>query len=324
MSELRLDPTTRAWVIVAPERAERPRPVPAGGKGGCPLCPGNEWQSPPELFRVDAPDGRWALRVVPNKYPLLVPGGDLARSGRTGFAAMSGVGHHEVVVESADHQWDMTTARDGEVPTVLAAWRARHRALQDAGAKLIVVFRNHGTAAGTSLTHPHSQVVATPVVPATVRHAFDVARRHSDDTGRCLYVDIVRRESAHGTRVVHQTERFVALVPFAAAVPYETWVMPRTHRASFARVSDEELDDLAGVLAKVLSALREALDDPPYNLVVHSAPPEDERAAYYLWHLRIVPRLATPAGFELATGISVNSLPPEQAAARLRAVLDGE
>lgn len=325
MTELRLDPTVRNWVIVAPERGSRPdafrgrRREDTTAGASCPFCPGREAETPPEMFRLPDEGGGWRLRVIPNKFAAL--SGDGSREhviDPLGFISMPGRGQHEVVVESPQHGWDLAMADEREVLDVLATYRARHRALRDAAAAVVVIFRNHGPGAGTSLPHPHSQIVAPPVVPLLVRHRFDVAMQHHDDTGRCLYVEILDRELADGRRIVAQNDGFVAFQPFASAAPFETWLMPRTHRASFADADDDELARLASLLRDVLRGLRDLLDDPDYNYVIQSAPPGDEDRPYFLWHLQIVPRLSTPAGFELGSGISINPSSPEASAAALR------
>ena len=262
--------------------------------------------------------------MVPNKFPALTPEAGREREQRDGFLAMPGRGHHEVIIESPRHDWDLATATHPEVRAVLAAYRARYRALRAAGdSALIVVFRNHGPGSGTSLEHPHSQVLAAPVVPLQVRRRLDVARQHFDDLGTCLYAEVIDGELGDGRRVLTAGERVVAFQPFAAAVPFETWILPRSHQPSFGQAGDGLLDELAGVLRSVLQGLRVALEDPPYNLVIHSAPPGDEGRQYFIWHLQIVPRLATPAGFELGTGIPINPSLPEDTAATLRASIKG-
>jgi UDPglucose--hexose-1-phosphate uridylyltransferase len=326
VSELRQDPTTLGWVLVAPERSRRPEDHPAtgprgrAGPDGCPLCPGHESETPPEVWRLDSEDGGWRVRIVPNRFPLL------ARDGRhaavtDGFRAMDGRGWHEVVVESAEHSWDMALGTQDEVCHVLDAYRVRYRALRQRGAELVVVFRNHGAASGTSLDHPHSQVVGAPVVPRLVRSRIDVARQRHDDAGACLYLEVLERELRAESRVVLAGNQLVAFQPFAPSASYETWIMPRFHQPSFGDASPGVLDELAGVLHSVLGALRAALDDPAYNLVVHSVPAGEEHLRYFVWHVQITPRLGTPAGFELATGIPVVPVPPEESAARLRSLL---
>lgn len=329
-SELRQDPATRNWVVVAPERTRRPDSFGRPGRRepdepGCPFCPGREAETPDEVWRLNAADGTWRVRVVPNKFPVLAGSGSRQRHiSPEGFVSMAGVGRHEVVIESREHGDDLARVSDAKVRRVLEAYRVRYRALREDGAAVIVIFRNHGPGAGTSLAHPHSQIVATPVVPIEIRHRFDVAMHHYDDLGTCLYVDIVDRELHDGRRIVLLTERFVAFQPFASASPFETWVMPRFHQTSFGDVGDAALDELAPVLRSVLGGVRRALDDPDYNYVIYSAPPGDEDREYFVWHVRIVPRLLTPAGFELGSGMLVNPSLPEETAAVLRRSIDEE
>lgn len=231
---------------------------------------------------------------------------------------MPGYGAHEVVIEGPRHTGDLATVDLDLVRDVLDAYRTRYRVLRSAGAAVILVFRNHGPSAGTSLAHPHSQIVAAPVVPYQIRHRFEVAMQYFDDLGACLYRDILSRELADGRRIVFENDTFVAFQPFAAGVPFETWIMPRYHQASFGEISDEILDALAPALQTVLHGLRVALNDPDYNYVINSAPPGEENHEYFVWHLRIVPRLATPAGFELGSGMRINPSSPELTAATLR------
>jgi UDPglucose--hexose-1-phosphate uridylyltransferase len=322
-TELRQDLATRNWVVIAPERGRRPRAFrgPRGRQsehGDCPFCPGREADTPEELWRIPA-GGPWQVRVVPNKFPVLAGDGSARRRvSPEGFVAMPGAGRHEVVVEMPEHDGDLARADQAAVRRVLEAYRARYRALRASGAAVILIFRNHGPGAGTSLAHPHSQIVAAPVVPVGIRQRFEVAMRHYDDLGTCLYVDILERELRDGRRIVLETPRFVAFQPFASASPFETWIMPRFHQPSFGQAADDVLDDLAPVLRAVLGGLHRELGDPDYNYVLQSAPPVDEDLAYFVWHLRIVPRITTPAGFELGSGMPVNPSSPEETAAALR------
>jgi UDPglucose--hexose-1-phosphate uridylyltransferase len=323
MSELRQDPTTHNWVIIAPERARRPHgDTDVWEQGRCPFCPGNEVMTPPELWRLPDPAGGWRVRVIPNKFPMLVPtAGSEPRSPHVA-GALDGYGHHEVIIESPRHDWDIATSEVGAVRDILHAYRARHRALRDApGVAVVVAFRNHGAGSGTSLVHPHSQVVGLPVVPPLVRQRWEVSRQHFADVGRCLTVDLVERELAAGRRLVYQAGPLVAFQPFAATAPFETWVTLRFQQASFGDADDGILTELATLLRAVLGGLRRVLDDPPYHLVVHSAPPVAEERLHLNWQLQIVPHTTTPGGFELGSGVPVNPTRPEDTAATLRAAI---
>jgi UDPglucose--hexose-1-phosphate uridylyltransferase len=327
VSELRQDPLTRDWLVIAPERALRAgRVVPQTSPGDhslpihdCPFCPGNERRTPAEVWRLTGLTGDWLVRVVPNLYTVLGESGPAQRVHTPeGFVSMPGVGRHEVVIESRDHALDLARADRQQVRAVLEAYRARYRALRTETGGVIVIFRNHGVSAGSSQQHPHSQIIATPVVPVQIRHRFEVAIQHYDDTGQSLYMDDLDAELRDGRRIVHESPRFVAFQPFAASAPYETWLMPREELASFGDIQDADLDDLAVALRGTLAGLRAVLNDPDYNLIVQSAPCGDEGRLYFVWHIRIVPHVATTAGFELGTGMQVNPSVPEQTAPLLR------
>lgn len=329
MSIIRQDPTTREWVIIAAERKKRPhdhhQPIPVRPQptetGSCPFCPGHEASTPDEVFRLPDSGGTgWAVRVTSNKFPALGDRGGLERR-EPGplFREMDGVGTHEVIVETPVHDRILPLMTDHEVADVLIAYQVRYRSLrEDPRLKYIIIFKNHGEGAGTSLAHPHSQLVATPVPPMLLRRKYEVAIAHYDDTGRCLYCDIAEEERKAKSRVVLETDRFLVFHPFASRVPFETWIMPKRRQASFGQVQEEDLHELASVLRRTLRALYERLGDPDFNYIVHSAPIEDENKEYYLWHVQILPRLTTIAGFELGSGIYVSTMLPEQSAAVIR------
>jgi len=331
MSVVRQDPTTREWVIVAPNRARRPHtpraeaPALPASDAACPFCPGNEASTPPGLLRLPGPGGSgWAVRVIPNKFGALSPSGELARR-QCGplFREMDGVGHHEVIVETPRHDHAMSRMTDAEIELVLRAYQARYKALRgDPRVKYIVIFKNHGERAGTSLTHPHSQLVATPVPPVQMRRKYEVATAHWDDTGRCLYCDLVEAELEAKGRLVLETDRFAVFHPYASRAPFETWIAPKRHQPAFAQVSAEDLVALARVVRRTLATLEAVLGEHDFNYILHSAPVEDEAKRYYLWHLQIVPRLQTIAGFELGSGIFITTMAPEESARIIRDGLD--
>jgi len=332
MPQLRQDPTTKEWVIIAAERSQRPhdfrRAEPATAKPGykedCPFCPGNEHLTPHETlaYRTGGPaDGKgWWVRVIPNKFPALSPEGSLERREEKGFLRMmDGVGIHEVVIEDPLHNQILALMEDKQVEEVLLAYRERYLALrEEPRIKLIILFKNYGQAAGTSLEHPHSQLVGTPIVPSNVRKKLQEAARYYDDNGRCVYCNLIQEEVGVGKRLVEETERFVVFQPFASRYPFETWIVPKQHQASFGLISMEDSKRFGRVLKGTLWKLYSKLNDPEYNFVIHTAPTKDEQEDYYHWHLQIIPRLTTPAGFELGSGIFINVAFPEETAQFLR------
>lgn len=327
-SELRLNMATRQWVIFSPARRKRPRDfhVDAGEREkvppyeeGCPFCPGNDSFLPPILFEDAGPDGTWRTRVVNNKFPALTPRGGTRRIPRGDFLTMRGYGHHEVIIETPAHDRHPGRMSAEEVERVIEAYHRRYTDLLRYEKNLmIILFRNHGKSAGTSLLHPHSQVISTAVVPHDVRWREEEARRYFDEWGRCVYCDILAREVSEGQRMVFENPSFAAFVPFAADVPFETWIVPRRHRADFGEVSDVEKRDLAKALRDILARFQEKLSDPDYNYVVNTSTRHRAGELPLHWYLRIRPRLVTPAGFEMGSGMSINPSIPEEDAAFLR------
>jgi UDPglucose--hexose-1-phosphate uridylyltransferase len=325
---LRQDATTNEWVIMAPERADRPheerlvfRPALPDHAAECPFCRGNEHMTPPEIDRV--PRGAaWEQRVFPNRFPALVPEGSTDRRGPPGERETDGVGWHEVVVESPRHDERMDEMPVERILSVLRVWRNRYVDLRDRpSVKAVIVFRNFGERAGTSLVHPHSQILAVPVFPPDQLHRYQVATRYFDDTGHCAYVDLVQQMLRERTRLIAERGSLVAFAPFAATLPFETWIAPVAHQTSFGLCPDGDLADLAPLLRDVLGALRRSAGDPDFNLVVDSAPAIEESKPFFLWHIRVLPRITTAAGFELGSGMSINPVLPEIAAGLLREAL---
>ncbi len=332
MPELRRDPITGDWVIVASERAKRPsdfRSHSPGreeqGEAPCPFCPGNEAMTPPEIMAFRHPGSQrdgpgWWVRVVPNKYPALGIEGDLNKTGIGMYDWMNGVGAHEVIVETPEHGKQVAFLDNRQLEDVLWAYRARYLDLKkDPRLKYILIFRNYGRVAGASLSHPHSQLVATPIIPGVVAGELEGARRYAEYRDRCVFCDIVRQELDEGKRVVAENKHFVVVAPYASRTPFETWLLPKSHSASFAAIPAEEQTSFAVVLGETLRRLHLCLEDPPYNYTIHTAPCDTDEDGGFHWHLSISPRLTIAAGFEMGTGIYINVTPPEIAAEHLRA-----
>jgi UDPglucose--hexose-1-phosphate uridylyltransferase len=333
MPELRKDPVVGRWVIISTERSRRPTNflVAAKGKssGFCPFCPGNEDKTPPAVYAarpdsapVNAPG--WTVRVVPNKFPALQIEGGLDRRGEGLYDKMNGVGAHEVVIESPDHQMELADLAVEDIYQVLLAYRERIIDLhKDKRLRYVLIFKNHGEQAGATLEHTHSQLIATPIIPRFLQEELEGARRYYELKERCVFCDIVQQETAghNGGRVVATNDRFVALEPFAPRFPFETWILPLRHDASYQMTDDlNEYRDLAALLKDTLQRLNRALDRPPYNFVLHTAPVSDGDLEYYHWHLEIMPNLTRIAGFEMGSGFHINPTPPEDAAQYLREI----
>jgi len=331
MPKLRQDPTTKEWIIFATERAKRPDDFIRERSNlkkrtrdlACPFCPGNEASTPPAVLTLPGENSlEWSVRVVPNKFAALVPGQDRVHK-RVGniYRELEGVGVHEVIIEAPEHDQTLALMPDERVLCVLKAYKQRYQSLsQEPWARLVLIFKNHGESAGTSLEHPHSQLIAMPVVPKDMRQRYEIATAYYDDAGRCIYCDLVKEEIELKERIVLETDCFVVFHPFASRFPFETWITPKRHEPSFGNVPDEDLKELAQVLKSALSGLFTALEDPDYNYVIHSAPVEDEQKGYYLWHIQIIPRLTKIAGFELGSGMSINTALPEETAKFIREV----
>jgi UDPglucose--hexose-1-phosphate uridylyltransferase len=301
---------------------------------GCPFEYGHEDPALPEILALprDQTAGsgpNWQVRVVPDRVPALRVEGEVWREGVGMYDRLAGVGAHEVIVESPHHGRQTADLEIAELATVLAACRARLVDLRrDQRLRYTTVFKNKGRPAGATLTHPHWQLLATPVIPPVVARELKAGRDHFRSKERCLFCDLIGDEQRLGERVPLETARFVAITPFAATHPFETWILPKVHGHDFGATEDDDLRGLAIILRDLLRRLRVLLRDPPYNIVLHTAPSPHPRPALpdywstierdYHWHLEVRPRITRPAGFEWATGLAINPTPPEEAARYLR------
>jgi UDPglucose--hexose-1-phosphate uridylyltransferase len=327
MSELRKDYVTNTWVIFAPARSLRPGIPPQERKTtppeACPFCEGHEDQTPPEVLafrdggRKDGPG--WRVRCFPNLFPALVPGEVKDESSAPLFGRVSGVGRHEVIVETPEHAAHLGSMPASHVGEVVRAYRDRARSLsKDPAFRYVLIFKNHGERAGASLSHPHSQLVALPIVPRRIHEELEVSREHRQaNRGACVFCRIVSTEIAEDRRVITQNRDFVALAPYAARFPFETWILPKAHAAAFEALTDSEVSSFADLLRESLRRLHQVVDDPDFNYNIHTGPVGAEVADFH-WHLEITPRLAELAGFEQGTGMFINQVMPEDAASILR------
>ncbi len=332
MPELRKDPVTAQWVIVRTERPHRPEdfrpPRMARDPGPCVFCEGHEDETPPELWAHRASgDGvangpGWRVRVVPNRFPTLRVEGDLERRGHGLYDVMNGVGAHELVIESARHGDTLATVPLATVEEVLHAYQARMTDLgRDTRFRSVVVFKAPRDGTGPALDHPVSQLLATPTVPPDLSHELLHARGYFDYRERCLFCDILQQEGDERTRLVAESDHVVALVPFAARTPFETWLLPRRHLASYQHVTRAERRDLGRVLQGVLQRMHALLADTDVAFVLHSAPFADGDVPFFHWHLELTPAAAFPGLPAHGIGFPVNPLLPEDAAQFLRGAM---
>ena len=328
MPELRKDPIIGRWVIISSERGKRPTDFqedkPRKKGGFCPFDPGNEHTTPPEIlaYRENGTlpnTAGWSLRVVANKFPALQIEGELNKQGEGVFDKMNGIGAHEVIIETPLHDATLATLPVKAVEDMLWAYRDRILDLKkDNRLQYVLVFKNEGEAAGASLEHSHSQLIALPIVPKRVREEIDGARAYYDYKERCVFCDIIRQELNAGTRIVSENKDFVALEPFTPRFPFETWILPKRHGSRFEESKTLEFPTLADILQSTLRRLDKILNVPPYNYMLHTMPFREPENEYYHWHLEIMPKLTKVAGFEWGSGFYINPTAPEEAAKFLR------
>jgi len=337
MSELRWDPLKQHWVIIATERGRRPRDFQLESEperlSNCPFCYGNEDKTPGELFAL-RPEGEpnapnWRVRVIPNKYPALRIEGELKSRGYGPYDVMEGIGAHEVIIETPDHAQGMADLSLPQLADVLAAYRARFLDLRrDPRFRYMVLFKNHGARAGATLAHSHSQLIAVPLTPPVAACELKVCQEFYAGKERCLFCDLIEFELAARSRVVREFADFVTVTPYASCFPFELRLYPKRHCHDFVLLSEAELGELAEALKDMLCRLKSVLKDPPYNFILHTAPPKQPRLGKpdywgsveydYHWHIELVPRLTQIAGFEWGTGFHINPTSPEDAASFLR------
>lgn len=333
MPELRRDPVVGRWVIMATERSQRPSDFVKAREprkpGPCAFCPGMEHQTPPEVLAYRNSGGQpnqpgWRVRGIPNKFPALRIEGELGRRGEGLYDLMNGIGAHEVMIETPDHERGMADLEPSQIEEVLWAYRDRVLDLQrDERFRYVIVFKNHGAGAGASLEHSHSQLIALPILPLNVQQELRGATEYYRLKERCIFCDIVFQESGDRRRLIHENQSFIVASPFAARFPFELWIVPKIHGSHFEHATVPEYRDLAHALKASLGAIKTALDDPPFNYIIHSAPLGEPRSKSYHWHVEITPALTTVAGFEVGTGFYINPVPPEAAASHLREVFNG-
>ncbi len=326
MPELRHNLVTGDWVILSTERAKRPDDY--GHAGGdsdtrshadeCPFCAGNEHMTPGETARIES-GGSWLVRAVPNRYPALAPLGDAIHLGSGYTRSMAGVGRHEVLIESPLHGSTTALMSVEGVRDVLRLSRERMRAFYaDPRIEHVILFKNHGESAGSSLSHPHSQIVGLPVVPGQVRVRIEQAQRHYDQVGTCLTCHCLAAELEARVRIIEENEHYAVFIPYAALSPFHIWIFPKRHRAYFGDIDETELIALAQLLRRTMRRIYDGIGNPPFNYVVRSFSPRESDSRHLHWYLSIIVRLSKAAGFELGTGMFINTGVPEESARFLR------
>jgi UDPglucose--hexose-1-phosphate uridylyltransferase len=338
MPELRKDPVLGRWVIISTERGKRPsdfaaQPLEPLDPAKNPFAPGNEHMTPPEIFAFRDPQSKpngpgWQVRVVPNKFPALRVEGELGKEGHGMFDKMNGIGAHEVIIETPDANVQLEMQPLDGISRVLEAFKVRMMdLLKDSRFRYIMVFKNVGRHAGASINHPHSQLIATPVVPKRVKEKLVGAMQYYNYKDRSIFEDMLRQEMKEGSRLVYENAGFVSYCPYASRFPFEVTIMPRHQSPYFQDIQPDAILSLADMLRVTLLKLSRALNQPQYNLIIHTGPARYAHAGYwgtidqdFRWHIEILPRLTLIAGFEVGTGFYINPTPPEDAAKYLREI----
>jgi UDPglucose--hexose-1-phosphate uridylyltransferase len=329
MSELRKDPIMERWAVIAPNRAARPQAFDQNVRvqatdAYCPFCEGHEHETPGEVMAVrragsqhDQPG--WSVRVVPNKFPALQWESNPDSQPTQLFNALPALGRHEVIIEAPHHVLTTGDLDEEGMALVLQMYVERLRILsKDPRVVAGLVFKNVGAAAGASIEHTHSQLVALPMTPPVLAQELAGAERHFERTKRCAFCEMIDHELADGRRVVEDFDDYVAFCPFASCCAYETWILPKRHESHFEKITSEERASLGRVLRHVMLKIETVLDRAAYNYVIHSAPFDTISIGHYHWHIEIIPRLTKTAGFEWGSGCFINPVAPEEAAASLR------
>jgi len=324
ISELRQDPVTGDWVVIALGRGKRPgefvkkrEPYPPLSDK-CPFCFPEETRQEKDALVFRRADGDWSLRVVPNKYPAFSKNQPLKHFEEGPYFGMNGVGYHEVVI-TRDHTRQIALLDPMEVAEIVDAYQDRYIDLMNKkSVNYIEIFHNHGREAGASIEHPHSQLMAIPVVSPGIELELDGAETYHRSNRKCVFCAISEWELKERKRIIFENDNFLAFCPFSSRVAFEVWVMPKSHKPYFERITNEEKIDLGEALQKSIGAVYGTLEDPAYNFYLHTSPCDGKDYHHYHWHMEILPHTTTWEGFELSTGIEISTIEPEKAAEALR------
>ena len=349
--EIRINPIIPAEsVLIATERGGRPgsekHKTALDGRQfvqDCPFCPGNEEKTPEEIYRFPA-QGLWQLRAVRNLYPVFGDDGDSTSLNMGIHHIINGYGRHEVFIDHPQHGIHLTEMTEDHIAALLRAYRDRMSDLYQATENhiYVMVFKNFGPASGGSIPHTHSQIIAMPVIPANVEMELSCSLHFFQQRSRCIFCTLIDEQLVYEATVhdkvkgelqrrinvadyvVEKVDRFIAIKPFASRYPWEVHVLPREHCHDFRNISEDDCVELAKVLKQVMIRLEKVLGEVQYNFFLHSAPDVKESDTYsesFHWHLEICPRTSIPNGFELGSGLAINTVSPEKAAAQLREVI---
>ncbi len=328
MSEFRRDLLSDHWVIIAPNRASRPEQFAADSPlhtpQRCPFCRGHEQDTPPAVASVaetvSPAENEWQVRVVPNKYPAVVDADMPTRPTDGFYETQRGIGVHEVIIESPEHIVSISELDERRAALVFRTYGERLKELGE-HPRLAYgqIFKNSGAAAGASLEHSHSQLIATAVVPTQIQREMSKSMAYHLQHGRCVFCAMLARELDQGARIVAESPHFVAFCPFASQFPYEIWIMPREHGCRFEDTEPGNLAEFSSLVRDVILRIEAALQSPAFNYLIHTAPFHTSSLAYFHWHLEFSPRLTKTAGFEWGAGDYINVISPEDAACTLRA-----
>lgn len=324
-SELRQDIVTGDWVVIATGRAKRPEdfvqtatPTVIQSEEGCLFCNPADSGQEKDVLIYETTEGDWSLRVFPNKYPAFSRGKTPRPMPEGPYFAMTGTGYHEVIV-TRDHWKHIGMMEPERVAEVIDAYQDRYLDLMNKKTvNYISIFHNHGKEAGASIAHPHSQLMAIPVVSPYVQSELNGAEQFYRSNRRCVYCVMAEYESESKKRIVWENEDFIAFCPFASRAAFEVWIMPKKHSPYFERINNPLKLKLAESLQKTIFSISQALNNPPFNFYIHTSPCDGKDYPHYHWHIEILPHTSTWAGFELETGIEISTIQPEAAAEYLR------
>lgn len=336
-SELRFDLVSKDWVVIATGRAKRPgafaelkRMSFDQPKIECPFCHLPESTNGEKVLLVHYIDDNhsvknpknkdWSVMVIPNKFPAFAKGDSLNERAEGPYSVMDGVGFHEIVV-TKDHYRQLAEFSTEEVRQVIDAYQERYLELMNEKfINYVSIFHNHGREGGATVSHPHSQIIAIPVIDPDLRSSLDGSKRFMETQGKCVHCAILEWERENNRRIIYENDKFIVVTPFAPRVSFETRIYPKEHKAYFERIKENEKMQLADAFRAALYKLFKGLNDPAYNFFLHTAPCDGKNYDHYHWHFEILPKTATWAGFELGTGIEISVVQPEEAAKYLREI----